>query len=95
MMCRNSNGAENDSRWAGAFLQPSLYLQTSVRHVPEGPILTICGLLYREPILHSAGQTDHQCTPTAYRRNLRVFSQFLKNICFFINLNSMQTEVMT
>jgi hypothetical protein len=82
MTCRNSNGAENDNRWAGAFLQPSLYLQTSVRHVPEGPILTICGLLFREPILHSAGQTDHQCTPTAYRKNLEYFHNFSKIYMF-------------
>jgi len=55
------------SNGSRAFLQLSLYLQTSVRHVPEGPIGPVRCLRLREPILHSAGQKDHQCTPTAYR----------------------------
>jgi hypothetical protein len=55
------------SNWSGAFLPLLLHLQTSVRHLLEDCIVPLCGLLLRELILHSAGQTDHQWTPTAYR----------------------------
>ena len=61
-MRRKSTGIET-----GALLQLSLLLQTSVRHVLEGSIVPLCWLRLCEPILHSAGQTDHQWTPTAYR----------------------------
>jgi hypothetical protein len=47
------------SNWSGGFLQVSLYLQTSVRHVPEGSIVPVCVLRLREPISHSAVQKDH------------------------------------
>jgi len=55
------------STGTGAFLQLILQLQTSVRHVLEGSIVPVCWLRLRELILHSAGQADHQWTPTAYR----------------------------
>jgi len=51
----------------GALLQLSVQQQTSVRHVLEGSSVPVCGLSLRELILHSAGQTDHQWTPTACR----------------------------
>jgi hypothetical protein len=51
----------------GAFLQLSLQVETSVRHILEGSNVPVCGLRLREPIWNSAGQADHQWTPTAYR----------------------------
>jgi len=74
----------------GAFLQQSLYPQTSVHYVPEGCIVPVCGLRLREPVLPSARQTSSVDTHCLQVTFTCIFVNSQSYLCFIINLKFME-----